>query len=107
MKKSTRQLLEKKGYQITDTQEFLRLSDEEMALIDLKIQLMASLKKQRVRAGVTQAQLARQMRTSQSRIAMLENGSSDVTLDLLCKAMFCLGASAKQIGKAIAGKSAA
>ena len=103
MKKSKKEKLQKLGFIVTDTQNYLGLSDEEMALIDLKIQLIQKLRAIREKAGVTQNELAKLMHTSQSRIAMLEGGSSDVSLDLVCKALFALGISKKQIASAIAG----
>ena len=102
MKKSKKDKLQKLGYIVTETQEYLGLSDEEMALIDLKIQLMQKLKTIREKAGVTQKELAKLMHTSQSRIAMLEGGYKEVSLDLVCKALFALGISKKQIASAIA-----
>lgn len=103
MEKSKKEKLQKLGYIVTDTQGYLGLSDEEMALIDLKIQLIRKLKTIREKAGVTQKELAKLMHTSQSRIAMIEGGSADVSLDLVCKALFVLGISKKQIASAIAG----
>jgi transcriptional regulator with XRE-family HTH domain len=92
---------------VTDTQEFLGLSDGEMALIDLKISLIEKLKQTRRENGVTQQQLARRIGSSQSRVAMLEQGRPDVTLDLICRALFALGVSRKGLGSAIiSGKAA-
>lgn len=102
MKKTKGKGLERAGYTITDTQKFLNLSDEEMAVIDLKISLVQKLKDVRKAAGVTQKQLAKLMKSSQSRVAMLESGSSDASLELICKALFTLGVSPKEIGKTIA-----
>jgi len=107
MKKTKREGLERAGYIITDTQKFLNLSDEEMAVIDLKISLVQKLKDVRKAAGVTQKQLAKLMKSSQSRVAMLESGSSDASLELICKALFTLGVSPKEIGKTIASPRAA
>jgi len=107
MKKTKREGLERAGYTITDTQKFLNLSDEEMAVIDLKISLVQKLKDVRKAAGVTQKQLAKLMKSSQSRVAMLESGSSDASLELICKALFTLGVSPKEIGKTIASTKAA
>jgi AMMECR1 domain-containing protein len=45
MKKTKREGLERAGYTITDTQRFLNLSDEEMAVIDLKISLIQTVRK--------------------------------------------------------------
>jgi DNA-binding XRE family transcriptional regulator len=107
MKKTKREGLERAGYGITDTQKFLNLSDEEMAVIDLKISLVQKLKDVRKAAGVTQKQLAKLMKSSQSRVAMLESGSSDASLELICKALFTLGVSPKEIGKTISSPRAA
>lgn len=107
MKKVKREPLERMGYRITDTQKFLALSDGEMAVIDLKISLIQKLKDVRKAAGITQKQLAKMMKSSQSRIAMLESGSSDASLELICKALFVLGVSSKEIGKSISSPRAA
>lgn len=107
MKKTKREGLERAGYTITDMQKFLNLSDEEMAVIDLKISLVKKLKDVRKAAGVTQKQLAKLMKSSQSRVAMLESGSSDASLELICKALFVLGVSSKELGKTISSTKAA
>lgn len=107
MKKVKLEQLEKRGYKITDTQKFLKLSDEEMAVIDLKISLVKKLKQLRAVSGITQKQLAKLMGSSQSRVAMLESGSSDASLELICKALFILGISCKELGKTISAARAA
>jgi DNA-binding XRE family transcriptional regulator len=95
------------GYTVTTVQEFLGLTDEDMALIELKIDLIKLLKKTRVAKGLTQLALARSVGSSQSRIAKMEGGSADVSLDLLCKALFALGASTGDLAKAISTRNAA
>lgn len=107
MKKAKRERLERKGYKLIDTQKYLNLSDEEMAVIDLKISLIQKLRDVRKVAGVTQKQLAKLMKSSQSRVAMLESGSSDASLELICKALFTLGVSSKELGKTISSTKAA
>ncbi len=107
MRKAKLDKLEKMGYKITDAQKFLNLSDEEMAIIDLKINLIQKLKEVRKANGVTQKQLAKLMKSSQSRIAMLEGGSSDVSLELICKALFALGILPRELGKTISSRRAA
>lgn len=107
MKRAKREHLERRGYKITDTQRFLGLSDEEMAVIDLKISLIQKLRDVRKAAGVTQKQLAKLMKSSQSRVAMIEGGSSDASLELICKALFVLGVSSKELGKAISASKVA
>jgi DNA-binding XRE family transcriptional regulator len=107
MKQTKRNRLTKLGYRVTSTQEFLGLSNEEMALIDLKISLIEKLKKTRLAKKVTQQQLARLLGSSQSRVAMLERGRPDVSLDLICRALFALGLDRRELGKAITSKKAA
>jgi predicted transcriptional regulator len=107
MRKAKIERLKKSGYRITDTQEFLGISNEEMAIIDLKLSLIHKLKEARKAAGVTQKQLALLMHSSQSRIAFLEGGSPDVSLELICKALFALGVTRKEIGKTISMTRAA
>lgn len=107
MKRAKREQLVKMGYKVADTQNFLGLSDEEIAVIDLKVSLIQKLREVRKAAGVTQRQLAKLMKSSQSRVAMLEGGSSDASLELLCKALFVLGVSSKELGKTISASKAA
>ena len=107
MRQSKRDKLRKLGYRVTNTQEFLGLSDEEMALIDIKISLVEKLKETRSLRKMTQQQLARLIHSSQSRIAMLEQGRSDVSLDLICRALFALGVGRRELGKTIISSKAA
>ena len=107
MKPGKRDRLTKRGYRITSTQELLGLSSEEMALIDLKISLIEKLKEMRGLKKITQALLARLIHSSQSRVAVLEQGRPDVSLDLICPALFALGVSRRELGKAITSSKAA
>jgi hypothetical protein len=45
--------------------------------------------------------------SSQSRVAKMEAAGADISLDLICKALFALGVSQKSLGKMIASKRAA
>jgi DNA-binding XRE family transcriptional regulator len=107
MKLSKRKKLEAAGFKVGTVQEFLKLSDEEMALIDLKVRLASMLKTVRDSRGVTQHQLARLMSSSQSRVAKLEGACTGASLDLLCRALFALGMTRRDIGKALGAKRAA
>jgi DNA-binding XRE family transcriptional regulator len=107
MKPSKRKKLEKAGFKVGSVQEFLNLSDEEMALIDLKIQFVELLRSARRNAGVTQQALARLIGSSQSRIAKMEAGDYNISLDLICKALFALKISRREIGKVFKSKKAA
>ena len=107
MKPSKRKKLEKAGFKVGTVQEFLNLSDEEMALIDLKIHLVDLLRTARKNAAVTQQTLAKLIGSSQSRVAKMEAGDFNVSLDLICKALFALKIPRREIGKAFRSKKAA
>ena len=107
MTKAKQKKLEKIGYKITDTQQFLNLSDREMAIIDLKVNLTQKLREVRKAAGITQKQLAKLMSSSQSRMAMLEGGAPDISLELICRALFALGVSSVELGRTISSRRAA
>ena len=103
MKKSKIDRLRSAGWKVGDTQGFLDLSDEEMALIELKIGLADFLRKERERQHLTQATLAERMGSSQSRIAKLEAGAPSVSLDLMVRVAFNLGISPRNLGRKITG----
>jgi DNA-binding XRE family transcriptional regulator len=107
MKPSERKKLERAGFKVGTVKEFLGLSDEEMALIDLKVGLMEMLRQVRKSNGLTQHELARLIGSSQSRVAKMETGGVEASLDLICKALFALGVSRREIGRMIASKRAA
>lgn len=101
MKKSKKEKLERAGWKVGSAKDFLNLTGEELALIELKRALIHQLAETRKTNNITQTRLAKMINSSQSRVAKMEAGSPDVTLDLLIKALFALGATRKQIAKAI------
>jgi len=107
MNQVKRKRLEKAGFKVGSVQEFLGLSSEEMALIDLKVHLIEILRSARKSSGLTQEGLARLIASSQSRVAKMEAGAADISLDLICKAIFSLGISRQALGKLISSKRAA
>ncbi len=107
MKSSKQKKLVKAGFKVGGVKEFLQLSEEEMALIDLKILLVELLHKTRMARRVTQQGLAKMMASSQSRVAKMEAVDANVSLDLICKALFALGVSQREMGKMMASKRAA
>jgi DNA-binding XRE family transcriptional regulator len=104
MKQSKRKALEKKGWKVGSASDFLNLSDEELALIELKIALGNALKQRRQKKRLTQEAAAKAIASSQSRIAKMEAGDPSVSIDLLIKSMYTLGASNQEVAKAISSK---
>ena len=101
MEKAKRKRLVKKGWVIGDTQQFLRLTDEEVAYIELKLAFSKRLRERRIKERLTQAQLARQIKSSQSRVAKMESGDPSVSIDLLIRSLIALGDSKNELAKVI------
>ena len=103
MKTRKRARLEAAGWAVGSVQDFLGLSDAESALIELKLSLSGALADQRKRRHLSQAQLARRLRSSQSRVAKMEAGDPSVSMDLLVRSLLALGASSTDLARAIRG----
>jgi DNA-binding XRE family transcriptional regulator len=101
VKKSKRARLESKGWKIGSAEDFLDLSQEESAYLEMKLALSDKLKQRRLRKRMTQAQLAKLVNSSQSRVAKMEAGDPSVSLDLLMKSLLALGVSKKELGRSI------
>ncbi len=107
MDKAKKLRLEAKGWTIGSVDEFLGLTPEEAAYVELKLSLSKSVKKYRRSRKLTQVEMARLMRSSQSRIAKIEAGDSSVSLDLLIRSLIAMGASRKDLAQIIASSSRA
>ncbi len=101
MDKRKRAKLAKKGWKIGTAKDFLGLTGEEAAYVEMKLALSEMLKNRRVRKKLTQAQLAQEIRSSQSRIAKMEAGDPTVSIDLLVKSLLALVVSKKELGRTI------
>ncbi len=102
MDKKKKKALEARGYKVDSVNRFLGLSKEESEYIELKLALSQALAEQRKRSNLTQDQLAKMLRSSQSRIAKIEKGDPSVSLDLLVKSLLAMGATKKNIAQMIA-----
>jgi DNA-binding XRE family transcriptional regulator len=102
MRESKKRRLEAKGWRVGTAADFLALSPEESAYVELKLRLADRLKERRRRRSLTQHGLARLVKSSQSRVARMEAGDPSVTLDLLIRALLVLGVSNKELATIIA-----
>lgn len=105
MRESQRKRLESKGWKVGSTKEFLGLSDEESAYVELRMRLAEGLKARRQARGVTQVEMAKSIKSSQSRVAKMEAGDPTVSLDLLLRSLLTLGASNRELAAIIARRS--
>ena len=101
MKARKKKQLETHGWQIGSVEEFLGLSDQEAAYIELKLKLSEGLKKHRKQKNLTQVELAKMLRSSQSRIAKMEVGDPSVSLDLLIRSLLALGITNSDLARMI------
>ena len=102
MKTAKRKRLEAKGWKIGNSTEFLGLSSEESAYVELKLALSKNLQTTRKEKNLTQEELARLLKSSQSRIAKMEAGDPSVSLDLLVRSLLVLGTSRKTLARILA-----
>jgi DNA-binding XRE family transcriptional regulator len=107
MRANKRTKLEAQGWKVGNADEFLELTPEESTYIEMKLALSSSLKQQRIKKKMSQVELAKAVKSSQSRIAKMEAGDPSVSIDLLMKSLLALGASPKQLAKTIATPHAA
>jgi predicted transcriptional regulator len=101
MKASKKKQLEAAGWKVGSTSEFLELSDAEEMLVNMKLALAANVRKMRQDMGMTQLELAKRIKSSQSRIAKMEVADGSVSMELFVRSLAALGASCTQIGKIV------
>lgn len=101
MRRAKRERLEKRGWRIGTVEDFLGLSPAEAAYVDLRLRLSETLRSKRRSRRLSQTQVARLLNSSQSRVAKMEGGDPSVSLDLLVRSLLTLGASRRDLGRAI------
>ena len=101
MRENKRKRLEAKGWTVGTTKDFLDLTREEEAYIELRLKLAEGLKRRRVRSRLTQVDLAKAVQSSQSRVAKMEAGDPSVSPDLLVRSLIALGASSEELATII------
>lgn len=106
MQRSQKRRLETAGWRVGTPAEFLNLTLEEAAFVELKLALADHLKLLRTRNGWTQSETAKLLKSSQSRVAKMEAADPTVSVDLLFRALLALGASRKELGRVIASHAA-
>ncbi len=101
MHKSKRKKLEKAGWRVGSPADFLGLTPDEAAFVELKLALSEELRDRRQEKGLSQIDFAKLMGSSQSRVAKMEASDPTVSVDLLIRGLLAAGASRKQIANAI------
>src|SRR5260370_6801271 len=89
------------GWRGGSADEFLGLTKEESALVEMKLGLAGKVKALRAKHRISQATLAARIGSSQSRVAKIEAGDPSVSLDLLIRAALAAGGSKREVAKAL------
>jgi DNA-binding XRE family transcriptional regulator len=91
VKKEKREALEAAGWVFEDAEDFLELTPEERYLVDLRLRMGRRIRALRNEQHLTQAQLAKKLKTSQPRVNRIESGAPDVSLDQMISGFIVLG----------------
>jgi DNA-binding XRE family transcriptional regulator len=97
-----RKRLESAGWKVGGASEFLGLTEEQAAIVELKVGLANAVREQRSRRRMTQDQLGRLLGSSQSRVAKMEAADPSVSIDLMVRSLLRMGASRKDVACYIA-----
>ena len=101
MKSSKRRSLAKAGWRLGSAKDFLGLTDEEEAVIEVKLALARAVREQREKKELTQDQLGRMLGSSQSRVAKMEAGDRSVSIDLLVRSLLRMGSSPRELARCL------
>lgn len=101
MNTSKKARLQREGWAVGDAAEFLNLNPQEAQFVELKLALAAGVRHLREHRGITQAALAEQLGSSQSRVAKMEAADRSVSVDLMMRSLLAIGATAGEIAKLI------
>jgi ParB-like chromosome segregation protein Spo0J len=102
MDKAKRDSLRAAGWRSGDAADFLELSPEEAAFVELKLALGDYLRRLRSEHAWTQSEVAQRLGSSQSRVAKMEAADASVSVDLLVRGLLALGATRQEVGRVIA-----
>lgn len=105
MDKNKQQQLEAKGWVVTTPEEFLELTPEETAYIEVKLLLSRNLRERREMLNLSQQALADMLESSQSRVSKMEAGAPTVSLDLLIRSLFHMGVTPTELADMLAVKT--
>jgi predicted XRE-type DNA-binding protein len=91
MDATKRKAIEAAGWKVGDAADFLGMSDEERQLLDTRVELAQAVRRQREARQLSQKQLGTILKTSQPRVAKIEQAAADVSLDQLVRAFTAAG----------------
>ena len=91
MNKTLEKALKAAGWTVGDASDFLGMSDEQRQLLDLRMEMARAIRTRRGEMKLSQKNLADRLKSTQSRVSLIEAADPDVSLDQLAKALIALG----------------
>src|SRR5687768_13253590 len=104
VKNGKRRRLEAAGWRVGDASEFLDLTADESAFVEIKLALAQRVRELREEHNWTQAEFARRVGSSQSRVAKMEAADPTVSVDLLVRSLLAAGADRREVGRVVASR---
>ena len=104
MKAEKRRKLETTGWRVGDASDFLKLTPGEAEFVELKLALARRLRELREEHNWTQAEFARRVGSSQSRVAKMEAADPTVSVDLLVRSLLAIGTDRRELGRVVASR---
>ena len=104
MRADKRKKLEAAGWRVGDAKDFLALTSGEAEFVEIKLALARRLRELRVERNWTQAEFARHVGSSQSRVAKMEAADPSVSVDLLVRSLLAAGADRRELGRVVGSR---
>ena len=104
MKRQRRRKLESAGWRVGDAREFLGLTPDESAFVEIKLALAQRVRELREEHNWTQAEFAKRVGSSQSRVAKMEAADPTVSVDLLVRSLLAAGADRRDLGRVVGSR---
>ncbi len=105
MDKKKHERLEAAGWTVGTVEQFLELTPEESAIVELRLRLSDAFKERRRKLGWPQQRLAEVLRSSQSRVAKMEADDPSVSIDLLIRGLMATGVGLEGLAKIVSPKT--
>ena len=104
MKAEKRHKLEAAGWRIGDARDFLQLTPGESEFVEIKLALARRIRQIREEHNWTQAEFARRVGSSQSRVAKMEAADPTVSVDLLVRSLLAAGTNRQELGRVVGSR---
>lgn len=104
MKVEKQRKLEANGWRVGDARDFLELTAGEAEFVEIKLALARRLREFREEHNWTQAEFARRVGSSQSRVAKMEAADPTVSVDLLVRSLLTAGADRREVGRVVGSR---